>query len=581
MKMTTAEEVYATRDLSKIANNIETWIEELTPQLRSHNDFDEEQITYFVDLCKEAARIAPSFDYSGIKSNGWRSVLRFNHHFVFKSLDALKRKEIADFLHIIKLATFFLNDMIHAHRCSEKGDKEEEANAHKRIFSEMEEHLPETMAILCNNRYLAINYPQFKLQLNLFMRILSQTYSSNYIWGARFFYLPFSIMSPQYVKMVSNLSPQKVARSVRSVDKINLRLPAHALYTLRNLFNSSKLTIKQHRVAVKSSYRFEIDAKANATVLMKMTRQMENEIKFRTLKQCDARGEFNNKLFLYIHGGGFMGPKAASLESIYFKSWCHQLKGCTCINIDYPYSPDFKFPSQIQDILDFYLWLTSDEEQVQRIIGFKPDEIVVGGESAGANLSVALVMALNDIKRMDSESRIKMPKSVVAMFGMYELPKKISASFFSAASDPVVSYSHLKAMACFARYRLYDDNNNSDNNNKSKNRTWTLGYLKDGQSISFLDDSYDAEPCPYMQCLMYDRFDDELIKSVELFVIGVDFCPLLDQSIELAKKWKGKVHFKNVDQTPHSAFFLYGITPSTAQGIMDACVTSVQEALRV
>ena len=50
-------------------------------------------------------------------------------------------------------------------------------------------------------------------------------------------------------------------------------------------------------------------------------------------------------------------------------------------------------------MLDCYLWLISDDPQVESTIGFHPEKIVVSGDSAGANLSMALMLALRDIRQ--------------------------------------------------------------------------------------------------------------------------------------------------------------------------------------
>ena len=86
--------------------------------------------------------------------------------------------------------------------------------------------------------------------------------------------------------------------------------------------------------------------------------------------------------FLYIHGGGFTlgsgmtaGPLLAHiLEKTGLEGW----------SVDYSIAPYAKFPVQIHEITAFYRGLLE--------AGY--ERIVVGGESAGAGLTLSLVMAL-------------------------------------------------------------------------------------------------------------------------------------------------------------------------------------------
>ena len=86
--------------------------------------------------------------------------------------------------------------------------------------------------------------------------------------------------------------------------------------------------------------------------------------------------------FLYIHGGGFTlgsGMTAAPLLAHFLEKT--NLEG---YSVDYALAPYQKFPTQINQIVAFYKGML--ESGMERI--------VVGGESAGAGLTVSLVMAL-------------------------------------------------------------------------------------------------------------------------------------------------------------------------------------------
>lgn len=86
--------------------------------------------------------------------------------------------------------------------------------------------------------------------------------------------------------------------------------------------------------------------------------------------------------FLYIHGGGFTigsGMIAAPLLSHIIES-----TGLECYSVEYSLAPYAKFPVAINECVAFYKGLLDS--------GF--ERIIVGGESAGAGLTLSLVHAL-------------------------------------------------------------------------------------------------------------------------------------------------------------------------------------------
>ena len=88
---------------------------------------------------------------------------------------------------------------------------------------------------------------------------------------------------------------------------------------------------------------------------------------------------------LYFHGGGY---------SFYPRSYAHLISSVAqaaksrTFALDYRLSPEFRFPAQLEDALHAYRWLLAT--------GTKPSNLVVAGDSAGANLALALLQALRD-----------------------------------------------------------------------------------------------------------------------------------------------------------------------------------------
>src|SRR5688572_28390309 len=84
---------------------------------------------------------------------------------------------------------------------------------------------------------------------------------------------------------------------------------------------------------------------------------------------------------------------------MYLKTWARHLNGIPIISIDYSLSPEARFPTQIQEALDVYLWLISEKKEVHDLLGFYPKKIVLVGDSAGANYLTGLALALNQIRQ--------------------------------------------------------------------------------------------------------------------------------------------------------------------------------------
>ena len=93
-------------------------------------------------------------------------------------------------------------------------------------------------------------------------------------------------------------------------------------------------------------------------------------------------------LTLYLHGGGY---------SFYPKSFYDNLAalvalstGSKLFSAEYRLSPEHKFPAQLEDAANAYQWLLQQ--------GTDPKKLLVLGDSAGGNLTLALLLYLRDSK---------------------------------------------------------------------------------------------------------------------------------------------------------------------------------------
>lgn len=94
----------------------------------------------------------------------------------------------------------------------------------------------------------------------------------------------------------------------------------------------------------------------------------------------------DDKLILYLHGGAFvMGGCEMHRQ---FVSHIARASGIRAVLPEYRLAPEHPFPAALDDVVSIYRSLIST--------GLTPDDIVLAGDSAGANLAVALLLKLRD-----------------------------------------------------------------------------------------------------------------------------------------------------------------------------------------
>ena len=89
---------------------------------------------------------------------------------------------------------------------------------------------------------------------------------------------------------------------------------------------------------------------------------------------------------LYIHGGGF---RALSKDSHWLMGLAFARRGYLVLNINYRLGPTDPYPAAVQDTCAAWLWAIENAAKH----GGDPSRIIVAGESAGANLAMALTVA--------------------------------------------------------------------------------------------------------------------------------------------------------------------------------------------
>lgn len=133
------------------------------------------------------------------------------------------------------------------------------------------------------------------------------------------------------------------------------------------------------------------------------------------------------KLGVYynIHGGGFIMKHARQDDHI-CQYLANQLQ-CIVISPEYDTAPKHPFPIAVNQCFDIYKWILKHES----LLGIDISKIAIGGQSAGATLSVGICMRAKD-------TAIETPKYLILNYPPLDATKKLESKK-SPLVKPLVS----------------------------------------------------------------------------------------------------------------------------------------------
>ncbi|WP_409304167.1 alpha/beta hydrolase [Peribacillus sp. SCS-155] len=92
------------------------------------------------------------------------------------------------------------------------------------------------------------------------------------------------------------------------------------------------------------------------------------------------------RVFLYLHGGAYIVGSLNTHRDIASK--LSRATGARVLVIEYRLAPENPYPAAMEDAVKAYRWLTSS--------GVAPEQIVIGGDSAGGGLTLATLLSLRE-----------------------------------------------------------------------------------------------------------------------------------------------------------------------------------------
>ena len=112
---------------------------------------------------------------------------------------------------------------------------------------------------------------------------------------------------------------------------------------------------------------------------IRISRQVCDEVRAEWLEVPQSRPD---RVFLYLHGGAFCF-RMPRIQSAMVARWCRQSGARTLMPV-YRLAPEHPFPAAADDCLATYRWLLNQ--------GVAAENIVIGGDSAGGNLTLVTLM---------------------------------------------------------------------------------------------------------------------------------------------------------------------------------------------
>ena len=141
-----------------------------------------------------------------------------------------------------------------------------------------------------------------------------------------------------------------------------------------------------------------------------------------TVRDSDAAG-----VLLFLHGGGYNSGSCKTHRALA----AHMARAAhtRVLLIDYRLAPEHPCPAAIDDAVYAYRWLLQQ--------GITPQQIVLGGDSAGGGLALAALIALRD-------SGTAVPAAAFLLSPWLDLALRGESMHTRAQLDPLTSYNDLR-----------------------------------------------------------------------------------------------------------------------------------------
>lgn len=139
-------------------------------------------------------------------------------------------------------------------------------------------------------------------------------------------------------------------------------------------------------------------------------------------ERLSPRNSDGERIMLFVHGGGYAVGSLSSHRGLAGRI----AKACraTALLIDYRLAPEFPFPAALEDTTKAYKWLLAE--------GYKGEQIIMVGDSAGGGLILSTLMTLRQLN-------LPKPTAAILMSPWADLTFNSESAKKFGAQDPVVT----------------------------------------------------------------------------------------------------------------------------------------------
>lgn len=135
-------------------------------------------------------------------------------------------------------------------------------------------------------------------------------------------------------------------------------------------------------------------------------------------------------VLIYLHGGGYIFGGLDSHRDIAWR--LAEAGDVRVLLVDYRLAPENPFPAALEDSIECYKWLLTS--------GISPDQVAIGGDSAGGGLAVATLVNIKNLG-------LPMPNCAILLSPWTDLSASGDSVKANAESDVMLTPSALKVMA--------------------------------------------------------------------------------------------------------------------------------------
>jgi acetyl esterase len=195
----------------------------------------------------------------------------------------------------------------------------------------------------------------------------------------------------QLATRVQRYLPKRARQLVegrRPHPEIQVLLGLQELFSPVNLY---KLTPQQARAQLRRDARVHAGERAAVRSVQDLTLDTPVPLRARHYAPDEPGGP--HPLIVYFHGGGFVVGDLETHDAP-CRALC-QRSGAHVLSVDYRLAPEHPFPAAIEDAVAAYEWARAHAAQ----LGADPRRIAVGGDSAGANMSVVITQLAAQAKK--------------------------------------------------------------------------------------------------------------------------------------------------------------------------------------